>query len=400
MVGVLVTGMTFAAARDSFLISNASIGTVCALCGGLIAAYRPRNALGWLLLGVAVAQTATAAVTPWLARAIATAHGPATTWTATVYSAAWPWAIGLFLPLALLVFPDGRLPTRDPPAAARCRRGQRRRPGPDLQRRPLPARDRAGVRAGRGGAGVVVAGDPGSGHESPGHSHECPAGRDLSRRRRQPRRALPPRRGTGPTPGALAPARRRRHGHGHRRDPDGLVLRGARHRVPGHLHAGRGAGPGGHHDRRPAPPPARHPAALVAHGHLRRADGRADRDVRRRRGGRERTRGAHRRAGRVGGRHRRRRRRLRPDPGPAPASRRLPALRRPRRPVPGGVVGDRAARGRCGPAGGRAPGGVPGPQAAVGGAGGGRRGRRARRAPSPRRWRASRCATPDGRWES
>ena len=70
VVGVLVTGMTFAAARDSFLISNASIGTVCAVCGGLIAAYRPRNALGWLLLGVAVAQTATAAVTPWFARAL------------------------------------------------------------------------------------------------------------------------------------------------------------------------------------------------------------------------------------------------------------------------------------------------------------------------------------------
>ena len=110
VVGVLVTGMTFAAARDSFLISNATIGTVCALCGGLIAANRPRNPLGWLLLGVAVAQTATAAVTPWLVRALAVGDAPATTWTATVYSVAWPWAIGLFLPLALLVFPDGHLP--------------------------------------------------------------------------------------------------------------------------------------------------------------------------------------------------------------------------------------------------------------------------------------------------
>ncbi len=112
VVGVLVTGMSFAAARDSFLVSNATIGTVCAFCGGLIAANRPRNALGWLLLGVAVAQTATAAVTPWLAWAIVTGDGRAVAGTATVYSAAWPWAIGLFLPLALLVFPDGRLPWR------------------------------------------------------------------------------------------------------------------------------------------------------------------------------------------------------------------------------------------------------------------------------------------------
>ncbi len=109
VAGVLVTGMSTAAARDSFLVSNATIGTVCAVCGGLIAANRPRNALGWLLLGVAVAQTATAAVTPWLLRALAVGDASATTWTATVYSAAWPWAIGLFLPLVLLVFPDGNL---------------------------------------------------------------------------------------------------------------------------------------------------------------------------------------------------------------------------------------------------------------------------------------------------
>ncbi|WP_433036384.1 sensor histidine kinase [Actinomycetospora sp. CA-053990] len=112
VVGVLVTGVTFAAARDSFLISNATIGTVCALCGGLIAVHRPRNALGWLLLGVAVAQTATAAITPWIIHAVVTGDATAVTWTATVYSAAWPWAVGLFLPLAVLVFPDGRFPWR------------------------------------------------------------------------------------------------------------------------------------------------------------------------------------------------------------------------------------------------------------------------------------------------
>ncbi|MHC1560113.1 sensor histidine kinase [Actinomycetospora sp. C-140] len=110
VVGVLVTGMSFAAARDSFLVSNAVIGTVGTLCGGLIAAYRPRHPLGWVLLGAGVAQTATAAVTPWLAAALVAGDPTAITWTATVYSAAWPWAIGLLLPLALLVFPDGRVP--------------------------------------------------------------------------------------------------------------------------------------------------------------------------------------------------------------------------------------------------------------------------------------------------
>ena len=31
-------------------------------------------------------------------------------WLATAYSAAWPWSVALFIPLALLSFPDGRLP--------------------------------------------------------------------------------------------------------------------------------------------------------------------------------------------------------------------------------------------------------------------------------------------------
>ncbi|MEJ2885636.1 sensor histidine kinase [Actinomycetospora aeridis] len=112
VVGVLVTGMPFVAARESFLLTNATVGTVCALCGGLIASRRPRRPLGWLLLGVAVAQTATAAVTPWLVRATLAGDPTAITATATVYSAAWPWAVGLFLPLALLVFPDAHLPAR------------------------------------------------------------------------------------------------------------------------------------------------------------------------------------------------------------------------------------------------------------------------------------------------
>src|ERR1700712_2675672 len=70
LVAVLATGMSFAAARDSFLISNALIGIACAGCGGLIAWPRPRTPVGWLLLGAGVAQPATAAVTPWLVRAL------------------------------------------------------------------------------------------------------------------------------------------------------------------------------------------------------------------------------------------------------------------------------------------------------------------------------------------
>ena len=148
-VGWAATGMSAAAAVDSFMVPNAVIGLCCGLCGGLIAGYRPDNRLGWLLLGAGVCQTATAAVTPWLFQALAT--GAPARGLATAYSAAWPWSVALFIPLALLSFPDGC----GRRAAGAGRRRQRRAAGAAVQLRPRPARH--GRRAGpRPSAGRVV----------------------------------------------------------------------------------------------------------------------------------------------------------------------------------------------------------------------------------------------------
>jgi signal transduction histidine kinase len=111
--GVLVTGMSYAAARDSFLIPNVVIGVGCAVCGVLIASQRPDNALGWLLLAAGVCQCATPVVTPWLLQALQTGASHAVVRTlATCYSFCWPWSLSVFIPLTLLCFPDGRLPGR------------------------------------------------------------------------------------------------------------------------------------------------------------------------------------------------------------------------------------------------------------------------------------------------
>jgi signal transduction histidine kinase len=105
--------MSFAFARDSFMVSNAAIGGCCAACGVLIVRHRPENRLGWLLLGAGVAQTATAAVTPWFVLGLTTdAPSGLVRWLSTAYSVAWPWSIAVFIPLALLHFPDGVLPGR------------------------------------------------------------------------------------------------------------------------------------------------------------------------------------------------------------------------------------------------------------------------------------------------
>lgn len=110
VVGAVAIGLDYSQARDSFMIPNAVIAISCAVSGGLIAWHRPRNWLGWLLLGAGIAQTGTPAVTPWLIQALegtGSAQLPA-----TLYSALWPWSVSLFIPLALLVFPDGKLPGR------------------------------------------------------------------------------------------------------------------------------------------------------------------------------------------------------------------------------------------------------------------------------------------------
>lgn len=120
LVEWLATGLGFAVARDTFLISNATIGGASAVCGFLIARQRPDHRIGWLMLAVGIAQTTTAAVTPAFVHAVLTSGGPADharTWS-TTYSLAWPWSPALLLPLALLHFPDGRLTGRPARIAA------------------------------------------------------------------------------------------------------------------------------------------------------------------------------------------------------------------------------------------------------------------------------------------
>ncbi|MDI2126502.1 sensor histidine kinase [Yinghuangia seranimata] len=103
------TGMTWHRALDRYIVTNSAMGLAFPVSGVLVAWHRPRNPIGWLLLAAGVAHATTAALVPvidlavrhdgpvWLIRALITVA----TWS-------WPWAIGLFLPLALQLFPDGR----------------------------------------------------------------------------------------------------------------------------------------------------------------------------------------------------------------------------------------------------------------------------------------------------
>ncbi|NIK58260.1 sensor histidine kinase [Kribbella shirazensis] len=91
---------------DSFVMTNSLMALTFSLCGAVIAWHRPANPIGWLFLADGIGH----ATTPFAnVLAHATDSQLAQQVLVTVSLAAWPWSIGLFLPLALLLFPNGRL---------------------------------------------------------------------------------------------------------------------------------------------------------------------------------------------------------------------------------------------------------------------------------------------------
>ena len=114
-VGVVLAvrlGWSFGLALDAFVVTNGLMGVAFGGCGAMIAWHRPRKAVGWLLLAGGLCHAITAAGVP-AASALAVAGAPEVLVRVilTVAGWTWPWSIGLTLPLALTLFPDGRLPS-------------------------------------------------------------------------------------------------------------------------------------------------------------------------------------------------------------------------------------------------------------------------------------------------
>ncbi len=107
-----VTGFTWSRALTSFLATNSLMGAAFAASGLMIAWYRPRNPLGWLLVADGLGHATSALMAP-LAQLLHDqgAPVPVLRTVLTVFMFAWPWSIALFLPMVLLLFPDGHLPS-------------------------------------------------------------------------------------------------------------------------------------------------------------------------------------------------------------------------------------------------------------------------------------------------
>ena len=109
---VPAAGFGWSRALTSFLATNGLMGFAFATSGLLIAWFRPRHPLGWLLVAAGLAHATSALMAP-VAEILDANDGPLALLRAvvTVYMFAWPWSIALFLPMALLLFPDGHLPS-------------------------------------------------------------------------------------------------------------------------------------------------------------------------------------------------------------------------------------------------------------------------------------------------
>jgi len=101
----LAGDISFATAVGSFMVTNGAIGLTLAACGTLLAWNRPRNPVGWLFLAGGVAYATSAAA------AALVGFGAGAGWSAVIlgplaslFILSWPLAIGLCLPMALLLF--------------------------------------------------------------------------------------------------------------------------------------------------------------------------------------------------------------------------------------------------------------------------------------------------------
>ena len=109
VVGAPLSGLGWDKLRDDLVLSNALLGLMLAVPGFLLAGHRPGNPIGWLLLGGGVGYATSAA--GYVVLVLGTEPGESGLgWrlVATATNFGWPWAVGLSIPLSLLLFPDGR----------------------------------------------------------------------------------------------------------------------------------------------------------------------------------------------------------------------------------------------------------------------------------------------------
>jgi two-component system, NarL family, sensor kinase len=113
IAGPISEHVSFAGLVSSYGLTNLAIGIGFIVPGAVLALSRRRNPIGWIMLVGGLALLTTGATDPIVH--IGAAHGwpvPVLRAIGSVEVSSWPWGIGVALPLTLLLFPTGTLPSR------------------------------------------------------------------------------------------------------------------------------------------------------------------------------------------------------------------------------------------------------------------------------------------------
>jgi two-component system NarL family sensor kinase len=102
-------GWSWQVAYELFVVTNSLLALSFAVCGSIIAFHRPRNPVGWLFIADGLGHGTTALMAPVMG-ALQNRGAPLALQrlAVTAYEYSWPWSIAIFMPLALMLLPDGK----------------------------------------------------------------------------------------------------------------------------------------------------------------------------------------------------------------------------------------------------------------------------------------------------
>ena len=108
----LLLAVSHAGDVSQYYYEDAAVAVAFALLGAVVATHRPANPIGWLFLAIGLSGAVGVVSNEYIHYTLATAPGALPGGTVAAWLSLWTWwpAYGL-VPLVLLVFPDGRLPS-------------------------------------------------------------------------------------------------------------------------------------------------------------------------------------------------------------------------------------------------------------------------------------------------
>jgi hypothetical protein len=114
VLGLVLESLNGHPITDSMLVAIALLAITFPLVGAVVAARRPRNPLGWIFCVIGLSYGLTVTGEAYAVYALLTAPGALPGGGLMSWLGNWTWALGLglLMTFALLLFPDGRLPSR------------------------------------------------------------------------------------------------------------------------------------------------------------------------------------------------------------------------------------------------------------------------------------------------